>query len=196
MALRPVDAALDAPPNPAGCADRTREGFVDMNTYPAIAACAGAWSLPGLRDVTAACGYKAGNDGELISGVGCSAADLCDPGWHVCQTNLDVAQSLPIADRTCNGLGAAAETFFATAQGGPGGDCAVTNNLNDDFVGCGTYGITAKSNCTPLDRTTNNMCSAFASIGGWNCPVYNDEVHTVTKSDPLMGGGVLCCRDL
>lgn len=181
------------PPNPAGCSDRTREGFGDIDTYPDLAACAGAWLRPGLRDVEPACARLAGNDGSLVSGADCTAADLCALGWHVCQTKLDVAMSQPVTLRSCAGLGAEANRFFATAQSGPGGNCS--DNATDDFAGCGTYGLPAMLNCAPLDKTPSNECSAFAGIGGWKCPQFNNEVNTVTKTEPLVGGGVLCCRD-
>ena len=59
---------------------------------------------------------------------------------------------------------------FATAQSGGGaGECAETGPDNrDDLFGCGTM---------------------------WMCPVSEQEVTTVTKTDPYIGGGVLCCRD-
>ncbi len=186
----------DAPPTYQGCSDRTREGFADPAVYPNIAACAGAWSMPGLRDVLPACDRKSGNDGLNLDGSGCSAADLCEAGWHVCQTKLDVGESMPLGMRSCAGLGASANMFFATAQGGPGGDCSDVTDT-DDFQGCGTYGSVAFANCAPLDRTTGNMCTdLLTATNPWVCPVFDDEVHTVTKTKPDTGGGVLCCRQL
>jgi hypothetical protein len=86
--------------------------------------------------------------------------------------------------------------LFAAGQGGPGGDCAIPD-ATDDFQGCGTYGIAAKSNCAPLDRTTGNMCTElYRIVGGWTCPNNVNEVNTVTKTEPELGGGVLCCRDV
>ncbi|MCO4763357.1 MAG: hypothetical protein KC502_17705, partial [Myxococcales bacterium] len=32
----------------SGCADGTREGFLDMKKYSKLAACSGAWSVPGI----------------------------------------------------------------------------------------------------------------------------------------------------
>ena len=50
--------------------DGSREGFVDMTTYPGIAACEGVFE-------------------GFISSV--SAKSLCSSGWHVC-TGLEVQQ--------------------------------------------------------------------------------------------------------
>lgn len=59
----PIDAvAIDAVPIAQGCADGTREGFVDPIVFPAIAACGGVWS------------------GDVAN-----AGALCAMGWHVCR---------------------------------------------------------------------------------------------------------------
>lgn len=184
----------DAPPAPWGCSDETREGFTDTAVYPAIAACSGAWSIPGLRpDPIVSCGRAAGNDGVKLLGAGCSAADLCAIGWHVCRTRLEVLEALPLQSRSCAGLGAAADTFYATGQSGPGGgNCDTTGT--DDVFGCGTFGAAAQSSCTPLDLTASNDCFAVKTVGGWSC-AYPNEVENIYKTEPLVGGGVLCCRD-
>jgi len=192
----PPDApGPDAPPNVAGCADRTREGFSDSVEFPTIAACSGAWSIAGLRpDPAASCNRSAGDDGVLPGGVGCTATDLCAEGWHVCRSSLEVYERLPISDRTCNRLGAEASTLFVTAQSGDGGSCNATGT--NDVFGCGTYGIaTSATACAPLDRSSDNMCFTIKGVGGWECLDPDSELTTIRKSDPLTGGGVLCCRD-
>jgi hypothetical protein len=187
--------APDAPPNITGCADATREGFFELADFPALAACSGAWSIAGLRpDPIVSCSRAAGNDGAKPSGIGCTATDLCAADWHVCRTRLEVYERLPIADRTCNRLGSAPDTFFVTAQSGPGANACSDTGTNDVF-GCGTYGIPATSACAPLDRNSDNMCFIIKAVGGWECLDSMSEVTTIRKSDPLAGGGVLCCRD-
>ena len=49
-------------------------------------------------------------------------------------------------------------------------------------------------NCAPLDRFSNNLCSA--TTPPWSCPGSTgfDEALFIVKSGPE-GGGVLCCRD-
>src|SRR5262245_3879393 len=72
-----------------GCADGTREGFQSQTKYPTIAACSGAWTIPGLianDTLVPRCQRRAGNDGANTSGQGCSVADLCAEGWHVCES--------------------------------------------------------------------------------------------------------------
>src|SRR5690242_17595846 len=66
-----------------GCADGSREAFVDAATFPTLAGCAASWS--GQIDLRAArtgasCGDRAG--GVAISCV--AASDACSAGWHVC----------------------------------------------------------------------------------------------------------------
>src|SRR4051794_8473939 len=39
---------LAGPPAQVGCADGTREGFPDLEDWPKIAGCSGAWLVPGL----------------------------------------------------------------------------------------------------------------------------------------------------
>src|SRR5262245_57355288 len=77
-----------------GCADGTREGYLSLQDDPRIAACAGAWSVAGLlADVTHTplCDRQAGNTGgALTDGSGCTVADLCAEGWHVCETAQEV----------------------------------------------------------------------------------------------------------
>ena len=63
------------PRPPDGCSDGTREGFVGA---PGIAACEGAWSLPGiLANAQPKCGRAGGNQGTKPDGTGCGADDLC-----------------------------------------------------------------------------------------------------------------------
>jgi hypothetical protein len=154
------DAAFDAPRDvaanpPTGCADGTREGFVDIVTYPDIAGCSGGWSIPGVMlenpgrapacptvtthdTATPACRRQGGNSGPLPSGTGCDVADLCSAGWHVCTSAQDVA--------THSGSKGCAEAtgpsspplFFATRQSSNGcGDCATGTRTASDCTGNG-----------------------------------------------------------
>lgn len=178
-----------------GCSDGTREGFIGA---PDIAACGGAWSLGGLRGVTPGCNRAAGNSGSNPDGLECSAADLCAPGWEVCQTRFDVMLRSPT--QGCAGLLPMTDTFFATAQSGGGaGECVDQGSGNtddkDDLFGCGTMGLAVTSpTCAPLERNSGNECFSLP-VGGWTCPVFNMEVTSVTKTFPHTGGGVLCCRE-
>jgi hypothetical protein len=178
--------------NDAGCSDGTREAFVSVETFPNIAACAGGWSVPGLgTNTTPECGRASGNGSANPTGKDCSVADLCQVGWHVCETPAAVAAK-------SNGGGCAAagiagqSAFFAIRQSGSGGAaCGVGTN---DLFGCGDVGVAPDAvTCAPLDRFSNDLCAALPTT--WACGADGtDELNNVTKT-ASEGGGVLCCRD-
>jgi hypothetical protein len=164
----------------AGCADGTREGFVDQSRYPQIAGCSGAWSVPGLGMTAAgiqpSCDRQGGNHSVHADGNGCSALDLCAQGWHICQGFQEVqakagscADAVP-AETQAPGL------FFAVAQHScTNGVCdsasdtcsisgvspTVADNDNDVFGCSGASGTSANlgaglpsgSGCAPLNVT-------------------------------------------
>jgi hypothetical protein len=176
----------------SGCSDGSREGFVDLTTFPDIAGCSGGFELPGLLTTLApACEGLAGNDSENPAGTACNAADLCAAGWHICATSSDVESSSPSG---CTGatVDGDPDLFFATRQSGNGnGDC---NSGANDVFGCGNLGVTPSGNCAPLDRFSTDVCSGLAAP--WDCGVDGvNEANNVTKS-AAAGGGVLCCRDV
>lgn len=194
-----------------GCADGTREGFVDEDQYPNIAACSGGWSVPGLlKAPVPSCGFAAGNSGPNPKGIGCSAADLCAPGFHVCKGADDVASRSPTG---CGLLTEEPNLFFATRQGstgcaictlGTGTDpgfcngcscqsgCAQLDTTANDLFGCGTVG-NFPAECGVLDRTSGNQCGALGFP--WSCTGDDcGESLSVVKVDAT-GGGVLCCID-
>ncbi len=182
--------------SPDGCADGTREGFVAASTFPNIAGCSGGWSVAGLLPSTAAkCALGGGNSGSNPNGTGCSAADLCQTGWHICATATQVKNASPTG--TCTGVTAtgAASLFFATLQSGPGSGTCDAASTNDIF-GCGNLGAAPDpGTCAPLNAFGSNVCGALSAP--WSCPSSNggfDEAATVVKPGPL-AGGVLCCRN-
>ncbi len=176
--------------NDAGCADGTREGFASATAFPNIAACAGAWSVPGLGVSTPACGRGAGNSGANPTGKDCSVADLCQVGWRICDTPAAVATKSGGGGCAAAGIGQTA--FFAIRQSG-GGNAACGPGTNDLF-GCGDVGDPPDpATCAPLDRFSNDLCRALPPT--WACGANSaDEQGSVTKSAST-GGGVLCCRD-
>jgi hypothetical protein len=188
-----LDASDDASdaiaPVQTGCADGTREAFVSVADYPSIAGCSGAWSVPGVTgNPQPACDRQGGNDGPLSLGSGCSAADLCAPGWHVCALDTEVAADSPTG---CVGavVGDVPPMFFATGQSGPeNATCGVGSN---DVFGCGTLGEAPNADCSPLDRFSDDLCGVIGAP--WSCGT--DDTHEadfVTKTDST-AGGVLCC---
>ncbi|MBI5494732.1 MAG: hypothetical protein HY904_06855 [Deltaproteobacteria bacterium] len=212
------------PPPSVGCADNAREGFLDTTAYPSIAACAGAWSVPGLTrsNLVPTCNRAAGDDGTNTDGTGCAAADLCATGWHVCLGATEVGQhAASCADAVPPGAPDKAY-FFAVAQTSTSNTvCDTTTNDNDVF-GCGNLGVllTSDKMCGPLTRalasTQANSCGyneAEPNLGPWQCQgdatSHLHEGAIVTKKgcpnnscsysgNPVGNsdkGGVLCCRD-
>jgi hypothetical protein len=196
-----------------GCADGIRDAFRDRERYPRIAGCAGGFANPGLsRAMSPTCARGAGDDGTNPSGTGCNATDLCAPGWHVCTSAMDVATHA--SDGCAGASDGPPSSFFATRQTGPGcGHCATgtdpscgsndcragcvqTGRTTNDIFGCGGLGdVPQPSSCAPLDRFSNNICTALRAP--WRCdgdPAGLRESDLVVKPGPD-AGGVLCCRD-
>ncbi len=184
------------PVSPIGSSDDTREGFVDVATNPAIAACSGGWSVPGLVDlgrvpVAPMCDHASGNDSANPDGTACSAADLCAAGWHICRDSAEVDALSPSG---CP-LPAAGPVFWASLQGSASVSIDCSSGVNN-LHGCGV-GITdpVGANCDPFNQTMRHANCTDAA--GWDCldaaMHINDELAIVTKT--VEGGGVLCCRD-
>ncbi len=197
------------PPDPVGCADGEREGFTDRMAAPDIAGCSGGWSVPGVRaTLSPICNRVSGDDSTNPSGQGCSVADLCAIGWHVCADKEEVAARSPSGCASAvppgtpnNGL------LFITRQRSTNNivceDRASATGVND-LIGCGNLGpsLDASKNCAPLDRALasqhDGRCDfneAEPPLGPWMCGASSiRESENVTKSGPALGG-VLCCRN-
>lgn len=212
-ACEPSTGCVFEPTDCRGCADGSRDAFRDTDRYPDIAGCAGGFAIAGLsRELDPACARGAGDDGANLTGEGCTAADLCAPGWHVCRTASEVQARSPDG---CEGANDAAPgSFFATRQTGPGcahcatgtdescnnsscrPGCAQTQNTTNDIFGCGTLGdVPVASSCQVLTRFSNNLCSALTPP--WRC---DDDPAGLRESDFVVkrgsaAGGVLCCPD-
>jgi hypothetical protein len=194
-ALGDTGLTTDVLEGEAGCADGSREGFIDRAAFPMIAGCAGAWALPGVKTVAApACARQAGNNGANPDGAGCNVSDLCATGWDVCPGRVAVQNR--IGSHSCNEVTTDAQTFFATRQSGPGGNvCSSALQDVDDVFGCGTMGMAAEpASCAPLLVDSGNDCSSLKGMpGAWSC-ANPDEALNITKADAVVGGGVLCCQ--
>ncbi len=227
----PAQVAVNVKPNPpvtpaVGCADGAREGFVDQNAFTHIAGCSGAWDQPGVTPDTVAptCGRQGGDDGAKADGTGCSSADLCAEGWHVCSTWHEVAAKSPSGCAGATPPDAKPKSlFFALRQPSANGSvCGEWGDGYNDVFGCGNLGngLPADKSCGPLDRvlasTQPNSCGfneAEPNLGPWQClgdaSSHLNEGKVVTKKGcPNQGcsydgvplgnsdkGGVLCCRD-
>jgi hypothetical protein len=178
-------------PSVTGCADGSREAY-ESGTDPDIGGCAGSFDIAGITtpaSLSPQCERTAGNDGENPSGAGCSIADLCAEGWHVCASAREVGDIAKGCPAPSPGV------FWATRQAEDmAGACAAQGSNN--MVGCGQTGDgePAPPNCGPLTielRWTH--CAAL----GWECGTTaeaNSEAEVVTKRGGD-AGGALCCRD-
>ncbi|MDC0711508.1 choice-of-anchor A family protein [Stigmatella sp. ncwal1] len=173
--------------NANGCADGQREGFTDVASYPNIAGCGGAWTVPGVslfapaeapdcpgmvpQDTrNPACGRGAGDDGSNRSGAGCNVADLCAPGWHVCLDANDVQRA------SVSGCGGATKPsdpplFFLTRQSSTGcGACATGTRVD---AACTSR--TCAVGCLQTEHVSNDVfgCGNYGSIPSGACNPLN-----------------------
>jgi hypothetical protein len=212
-------------PPESGCADDEREGFLSLDDYPGIAGCAGAWSVGGVTrtDLQPTCSRQSGDDGVNVEGDGCSAADLCAVGWHVCLGKDEVGLRAPAGCAAAVPPGTPDKAlFFAVSQNSTSGSVCDSSANGNDVFGCGNLGtqLTTDKGCAPLDRvlasTQANTCGfneAEPTHGPWMCLGGADshlmEGSLVAKDgcpqtscsydgNPIGNsdkGGVLCCRD-
>jgi hypothetical protein len=184
--------------SPMGCADGTREGLQPLLAYPNVAACAGGWQIAGFvapETLTPQCDRRAGNDGDLPDGEGCSVADLCAEGWHVCES----AQEFSTKAKDCGDAfpGGAVPEFYATRQRGPDKTCDPMNLTGTNNVyGCGNFGSAAMAICAPFMHMLRDAdCKANPPWMCVNGPINYSitELLDVTKPGSARGG-VLCCR--
>lgn len=197
---RPSSAATTR--TESGCSDGQREGFVDVAREPRIAGCGGAFSVPGVISPRPTCARKAGDDSENASGVGCSVADLCAEGWHVCRDFTDVA--LHASSQSCDGaVGPGDKAFFVTQQSGPGA-CRCGEGTNDLF-GCGNLAVEPKAFCGAGRgiASAGDGCGAltfsgdlcFALGASWRCGSDGNAEATNVVKPAVTGGGALCCKN-
>jgi hypothetical protein len=190
---------LAAPAAAAGCADATREGFPDIKDWPDIAGCSGAWRVPGLLGPEARlpqCGREAGNNGRRATGEGCSVADLCADGWHVCRDATEVERRSPSG---CESASTEPESrlFVVLAGASAMGVCFPDPTAANDIYGCGTLGDPVKSACSPLDRHMGFAECLSWTDGIWSCGAADDHLReaAVVVKTASGRGGALCCRD-
>ena len=180
-----------------GCSDGTREGFRDVEHWPDIAGCAGAFDQPGVVSRPAPTCDRQGGDTSLNpAGRGCSASDLCAEHWHLCRDGTDVAGHSPTGG--CESCVPAGELrFFLVAAGASTiGICSPNPEASNDLHGCGGLGQPESEACAPLARRMG-FADCQDSGGAWSCGTASDslrEAAVVTKPG-IAGGGALCCRD-
>lgn len=186
-----------------GCADGQREGFRDLEAFPAIAGCSGGFDQPGVTSAsspTATCGHNAGDDSDNPNGTGCSVEDLCTPGWHVCRSAAEIAffSSRVINPFDClDGVRGDSNLFFATRQlGTAAGQCGIDGT--GAIFGCGTSDVGLSTDnggdrtCDPLNRFLNDVDLS----GDWTLSGPEAEQATRVVKPTPDGGGVLCCPNI
>lgn len=166
-----------------GCSDGTREGFLDETRYPDIAACSGAWNIPGIHhDEGPACGRLSGNNGANIYGTGCNVEDLCAAGWHVCHGVDDIANHSSIG---CEGImdGQPQPGFFVSRETSNGaltctGDGYGHPGYANDLFGCGDLGcgLGAEKRCGAINRSSHDGCLGIDSSYVCQCANYGGNV--------------------
>jgi hypothetical protein len=176
-----------------GCADDTREAYVDDGQEGDIAGCDGVFLVPGVvGTIVASCGRAAGNDGSQPDGVGCTADDLCAAGWHVCAGAAEVASHA--ASGACPLTVGSEPEFWLTGQAQTQTAACADGGVNN-LVGCGRNvgePPAPEAGCAPLDVELNQ--GACDSLPSWDCGTdATAEAQQITKTD-MGSGGVLCCR--
>jgi len=176
-----------------GCSDGTREFAKSLDSNPDVAGCAGGFKVAGVTTTQSKaprCDRRAGNDGELPDGEGCSVEDLCARSWHVCAYSGEVSATKIDCSLS---IGLSAE-FWLTRQTQDASDLCVSEDTDNNIVGCGGLGAEADGSCLPLTRVMDfDHCTKSAS---WQCgdsSSSEQEAKLVTKSGPTEGGA-LCCR--
>src|SRR6185503_20154682 len=106
------------------------------------------------------------------TGAGCSVADLCAPGWHVCVSQMEVAARAKSG--ACPTDGGAGPVFWVTRQTMDTSakcvpDGAASGHVNN-VVGCG-LGLgeppDPTDDCGPLDVI--QTAAECASTTAWTC---------------------------
>jgi len=160
-----------------GCSDGSREGFMDIVAYELLAACGGAWDVPGIHNEVPACDRKAGNTGEIPLGTGCNVSDLCASGWHVCLGKNDVLNRSPLGCKEIM-LGADSPAFFLTRTSSTGAFNCAPDTIGDpasinDIFGCGDLGCPAnEASCQPLQLGSHDLCKSLKNKPNSNCQCY------------------------
>jgi hypothetical protein len=150
----PLDAGLFEP----GCLDGTREGFVDLQAFPFVAACAGAWT------------------GDIAN-----ASALCQAGWSVCDGSEPALRQRTFTEATafpgCFPFDAAQDGFTCrsscVAAVAAGIDTAQNIDMGAVGAGC-AYQFPSGGSCLAVGRidaseNSGTGCDYVATYAGAVC---------------------------
>ena len=179
--------------------------------------------FPAVPRSTAAACDTLGNSSTAApaDGAGCASSNLCAVGWHVCRGGevmprtanagcaatafparafFAAAVSGPgcfrcaLASHTDTGDRCAPSACVDDCRPSTCSlDCRESDDLNNDFFGCGTIGYGAPTECDGLDRSPGDNCESIPGTT-WRCEGRASESRVVTKVGSA-NGGVLCCRN-
>lgn len=188
------------PRSKSGCADGTREAFVDSAVYPTIAGCevwwTGAQSLRTPRSSQEWCGNS--------TGIACKVpADGCAPGWHMCMRSgwpADLREravnngggpdggASTLNGSICYGAAYGHSFMAASSSAYPGGgSCTAPPFGCYDTDVAGYIDTVACGNTTNSDSCNNAVWQGATRGVGPFCGSYS-----IARSDQ---NGVLCCQD-
>ena len=172
----PTDVVQVGPVGSNGCADGTREAFLDEKAFPKIAACGGAWDIKGIHHGTPKCNREAGNDGKNKDGKGCNVEDLCADGWRVCYGKKDVLDRNP--DGCARIMDGVKEPGFFLARTSSTGafNCSQDSTkfgdpgTVNDLFGCGNLGCgTTQGTCTGNKKGCDPATDCATCAAGDKC---------------------------
>jgi hypothetical protein len=155
--------------------------------------------VPGLlgpEAKTPQCGRVSGDASTNPGGIGCSVADLCAQGWHVCLNADEVARRSPTDCESAYPVGHGDLFFVVRGGASPLGICSADPTAANDLHGCGNIGQPEAQTCQPLERRMG-FADCLTSAGIWQCGQASDhlrEAALVVKRNAFLGG-VLCCRE-
>jgi hypothetical protein len=156
----------------SGCADGTREAFVDQTAYPGIAGCSGSWTNPDLR--------ASGSD---------TADSLCASGWHICMKGGGPLE-LPNYGVTASACESAGDGMFLAASS----HCTAYPSCSTTYpLDCKESGYCSEPICCGSDC---GFGSCKDAIWEGETRINVGTSHGCANSPSSTSGatGVLCCR--
>jgi hypothetical protein len=180
-----IDQGERGKPEVVGCADGTREAFVDAAAFPRIAGCLAAWQgRQSLRAATT--GAPCGDD---IGGCG-APGDACAVGWHICGEDGDLADLRQITGEQCEHAGGGrftAALSHCKAQSG----CVYDNQPTANYD-CFSGGWCSEPVCCGSDCGALGICKSGVWVGKTHIPTGQDQSCASAASH--RAAGVLCCK--
>lgn len=178
-----VAHSVASAPEISGCADGTREAFLETARFPDIAGCAASWPFTQslrARGTGTPCGDRAGRCA--------SPADACAPGFHVC--GVDTLDELRAVDpRACADAGAG-RFVSAVSHCARRAECAVDPEPHARHS-CWATGYCSEPVC----------CGSECAFGACRDGVWPGETRIAVGPAEgcgahvaRPGSGVLCCR--